>query len=95
MSSELPTQTSNSAVLNNKTVVRSAVLGAAGYSGAELCALLTRNPYFELCFAYASAGRKAEPFSSLYPRFQQQVDVLVEPWTDDEIDRIKGTVDHR
>ena len=88
MSSELPIQTPGSLSL-----VKAAVLGAAGYSGAELCALLTRNPYFELCFAYASAGRKAEPFSSLYPRFQQQVDVLVEPWTDDEIARIAGEVD--
>lgn len=73
--------------------VRAAVLGAAGYSGAELCALLTRNPYFELCFAYASAGRKPEPFSSLYPRFQQQVDILVQPWTDAEVALIAGQVE--
>ena len=75
------------------SVIRSAVLGAAGYSGAELCVLLARNPHFALCHAYASAGRQAESFSSLYPRHKGQVDLLVEPWTDAEIENIKGKVD--
>ncbi len=68
--------------------IRSAVLGAAGYSGAELCALLTANPHFELSYAFASAGRASEPFAKLYPRFQQQVDIIVEPWTDDCLDQL-------
>lgn len=62
--------------------IRSAVLGAAGYSGAELCALLSANPYFELSYAFASGGRAPEPLASLYPRFTRQVDILVEPWQD-------------
>lgn len=65
--------------------IRSAVLGAAGYSGAELCALLVANPYFELCYAFASSGRQPEPLASLYPRFSQQIDILVEPWSDELI----------
>lgn len=70
--------------VNHQNVkIRSAVLGAAGYSGAELCALLSANPYFELCYAFASAGRASEPFAALYPRFQQQVDITVEPWADE------------
>lgn len=73
--------------------VRAAVLGAAGYSGAELCVLLARNPYFALCRAYASAGRQPEPFSALYPRYKQQLDIQVAPWTDDEISAITGAVD--
>ncbi|MCB5226990.1 N-acetyl-gamma-glutamyl-phosphate reductase [Alishewanella sp. 16-MA] len=68
--------------------IRSAVLGAAGYSGAELCALLCANPYFELSYAFASAGRSSEPFAQLYPRFQQQVDILVEPWTDERVETL-------
>ncbi len=73
--------------------IRSAVLGAAGYSGVELCALIARNPYFDLCYAYASAGRQPEPLSALYPRFSQQLDIMVQPWTDAEIDAIAGKVD--
>ena len=55
--------------------IRSAVLGAAGYSGAELCALLVANPYFSLDHAFASAGRTAEPLSNLYPRFRARKSV--------------------
>ncbi|MDP4537278.1 N-acetyl-gamma-glutamyl-phosphate reductase [Alkalimonas collagenimarina] len=64
---------------------RAIVLGAAGYSGAELVRLLSQHPSMQLVAAYASEGRTAEPFSSLYPRFQQQVDLLVEPWRDSEL----------
>jgi len=73
--------------------VRAAVLGAAGYSGAELCVLLARNPHFVLSRAYASAGRQPEPFSALYPRYKNQLDITVGPWTDDEISVIAGEVD--
>lgn len=75
------------------SLVRSIVLGAAGYSGAELAVILARNPYFELVGAYASAGRAAEPFSSLYPRYKQQLDMLVQPWTDELASGLKDKVD--
>ena len=61
---------------------RAIVLGAAGYSGAELVHILTQHPFMHLVAAYASEGRVAEPFSNLYPRFGQQVDLWVEPWSD-------------
>lgn len=77
----------------SQAVIRSIVLGAAGYSGAELAVILSRNPYFELCRAYASAGRTAEPFSALYPRYQQQLDILVEPWQDELINDLAGKID--
>ncbi len=79
--------------LSQTPLIRSAVLGAAGYSGVELCALLARNPYFELCYAYASGGRQPEPLAALYPRFSQLLDIMVNPWTDDEIAAITGKVD--
>lgn len=74
--------------------IRSVVLGAAGYSGAELVVLLSRNPHFELCYAYASGGRAAEAFSSLYPRYKQQVDIEVLPWQDERIQQeLAGNID--
>lgn len=64
--------------------LKAAVLGAAGYSGAELAVMLARHPFIELSHAFASAGRAAEPFSKLYPRYKSVVDIQVEPWTDDK-----------
>lgn len=75
------------------SLVRSIVLGAAGYSGAELAVILARNPYFQLVGAYASAGRTAEPFSALYPRYKQQLDMLVQPWTDELAPGLNDKVD--
>ena len=77
----------------SSSLVRSIVLGAAGYSGAELAVILARNPYFELVGAYASAGRAAEPFSSLYPRYKQQLDIMVQPWTDELTAGLNGKID--
>lgn len=77
----------------SSSLVRSIVLGAAGYSGAELAVILARNPYFELVGAYASAGRSAEPFSALYPRYKQQLDILVQPWTDELAAGLNGQID--
>lgn len=78
---------------NSSTLIRSIVLGAAGYSGAELAVILVRNPYFQLVGAYASAGRSAEPFSALYPRYKNQLDILVEPWLDEQVADLAGKVD--
>jgi len=78
---------------NSSTLVRSIVLGAAGYSGAELAVILARNPFFKLVGAYASAGRSAEPFSTLYPRYKNQLDILVEPWLDEQVADLAGKVD--
>lgn len=78
---------------NPETIIRSVVLGAAGYSGAELAVILARNPYFKLCGAYASAGRNAEPFSSLYPRYKQVLDIQVQPWNDEQAQVLAGKVD--
>ncbi len=77
----------------SSSLVRSIVLGAAGYSGAELAVILARNPHFQLVAAYASAGRSAEPFSSLYPRYKQQLDIMVQPWTDDLAAGLHGKAD--
>lgn len=70
---------SQSIVLSKK---RAIVLGAAGYSGAELVQLLSQHPAIELVAAYASAGREPEAFCSLYPRYTGQLELQVLPWQD-------------
>ncbi|MEH8021735.1 N-acetyl-gamma-glutamyl-phosphate reductase [Rheinheimera metallidurans] len=82
-----------SAANQSNALIRSIVLGAAGYSGAELAVILARNPFFELCGAYASAGRTPESFSSLYPRYKQQLDIMVQPWLDTLAAELSGKVD--
>ena len=73
--------------------IRSIVLGAAGYSGAELAVILARNPYFELCSAFASAGRAAQPFAELYPRYKHELDIIVQPWQDELATELADKVD--
>jgi N-acetyl-gamma-glutamyl-phosphate reductase len=50
-------------------VTRAAVLGAAGYSGAELCVLLARHPRVEIVSVFSSGKRDARPvpFARLHP----------------------------
>ena len=72
---------------------RAIVLGAAGYSGAELVRILSQHPCMQLVAAYASEGRVAEAFSSLYPRYHQQIDLLVEPWSDTALNGLAENAD--
>lgn len=44
-------------VVHNKQFIRVGVLGASGYSGRELCALIAGHPDFSLVFATANAQR--------------------------------------
>ena len=52
---------------NRKT--RAAVLGATGYSGAELCVLLARHPHAEIVSVFSSGKKDARPvpFARLHP----------------------------
>ncbi len=43
--------------VHNLHSIRVGVLGASGYSGRELCALIAGHPHFELAFATANAQR--------------------------------------
>lgn len=43
--------------VHNKHSIRVGVLGASGYSGRELCALIAGHPHFSLAFATANAQR--------------------------------------
>lgn len=58
-------------------MIRVAILGATGYSGEELIALLLRHPQVRLT-ALGSSGTKQEgpvPLATLYPRFAGQLDL--------------------
>lgn len=46
---------------------RVSVVGATGYSGGELCALLARHPRVTLAGAFSSTGGARAPFASLHP----------------------------
>lgn len=70
--------------------IRVAVLGASGYSGTELLALLHNNAYFELVAAYASARSEAQLFQSIAPALAGQSQLVIQPWQDGEIDRLSG-----
>jgi N-acetyl-gamma-glutamyl-phosphate reductase len=54
-----------------KTAV--AVVGATGYSGAELTAILARHRGVKLAAVYSSSGRARAPLSSLHPSLAAQM----------------------
>ncbi|MCC5826088.1 MAG: N-acetyl-gamma-glutamyl-phosphate reductase [Alkalimonas sp.] len=72
---------------------RAIILGAAGYSGAELVQLISQHPAIELVAAYASAGREPEAFASLYPRYSNQLDLQVLPWQPEAINEVAQQAD--
>jgi N-acetyl-gamma-glutamyl-phosphate reductase len=51
-----------------KQVIRVAVVGATGYSGAELCALLSRHSGVELTSVCSSEKGASLPFGDLHPQ---------------------------
>lgn len=57
------------------------IIGASGYTGAELARILTYHPYFELMGLYVSSqsADANRPISRLYPQLKKQVDLLLQP----------------
>lgn len=58
------------------------VIGASGYSGAQLCELLSAHPHFQLRAAYASSNDNAVPLSQLYPALSGICDIKLQVWDD-------------
>jgi N-acetyl-gamma-glutamyl-phosphate reductase len=58
-------------------VIRCAVVGASGYTGAELVAILLRHPDVEIAGLYGSGGRAERVFSDLHPRFRGECDLPI------------------
>lgn len=47
--------------------MRVAVVGATGYAGAELTAILARHPHAEIAALFAGSKSEATPFASIHP----------------------------
>jgi len=60
---------------------RVAVVGATGYSGGELCALLARHPRVELAAAFSGASGLKAPLSSVHPSLAGWKDPWVLPFS--------------
>ena len=61
---------------------RVAVVGATGYAGSELCALLLAHPRVEIAAIYGSARRGDEPaqrLADLFPRLEGRTELCVRP----------------
>lgn len=59
------------------------VLGASGYTGAELCQLIVSHDHFELAAAFSSSEASAGPLADIYPAFQSdEVDVSLQAWSE-------------
>ena len=56
------------------------VLGASGYSGAELCRLLSRHPGTELTAAFSFSEASSGPITSLYPALYGQLEINLSQW---------------
>jgi len=64
------------------TPVRVAIVGAAGYSGAELATLLLRHPRAQIVGVFGSAKRdaaKPQLFGEVFPRFRGLLDLPLLP----------------
>ncbi|PJG82922.1 N-acetyl-gamma-glutamyl-phosphate reductase [Caviibacterium pharyngocola] len=61
------------------------IIGASGYTGAELARILALHPAFELNGLYVSAGSQdaGKSLSSLYPQLKRIVDLPLQPLEED------------
>ncbi|MBQ9624703.1 MAG: N-acetyl-gamma-glutamyl-phosphate reductase, partial [Clostridia bacterium] len=61
------------------------ILGASGYTGAELVRLLHSHPYFTVAHLISSSG--TESFSKLYPSLKDTMDINLEALNIEKIDK--------
>ncbi|MDX7986459.1 N-acetyl-gamma-glutamyl-phosphate reductase [Xenorhabdus sp. 12] len=65
-------------------MLKTLVVGASGYTGAELAAYLQRHPYVHLSGLMVSSQSldKGKRFSELYPQYKGLLDLPLQPLTD-------------
>lgn len=61
------------------SIIRVAVVGAAGYSGAELVTLLASHPGAALVGLFGSGARRGEPLWASHPRLRGVADLPIQP----------------
>jgi N-acetyl-gamma-glutamyl-phosphate reductase len=66
------------------------IIGASGYTGAELARLLSAHPNAELTIATASGERAGQKLSDLFPSLRDVCDVVCEEYS---LERIKAESD--
>ncbi|TNG94927.1 N-acetyl-gamma-glutamyl-phosphate reductase [Pasteurellaceae bacterium USgator11] len=61
--------------------LKAIIVGASGYTGAELALILNRHPQFELSGLYVSSNSADanKPISNLYPQLRSLVDLPLQP----------------
>lgn len=74
--------------------VRCAVVGAAGYSGGEVCRLLLGHPRAEIVGVFGSASRAEaeQTYGEVFPRFRGRLDLPVRAATHGAIEATKPDV---
>lgn len=67
-----------------------AIIGASGYTGAELAVMITRHPQLQLAGLYVSAGSSdaGKPLASLHRTLLGVVDGVLEPLADDAVEQV-------
>ncbi len=68
-------------------MIRSSIIGAGGYAGAELVSLLAAHEGIEVVGLFGSEARAATPqrFDEIYPRFRGLTDLVIEPMSLDRV----------
>lgn len=61
------------------------VLGATGYAGSELLALLDKQDHFKLVRAFNAENSQAIHWRSVAPQLAGSSELLIEPWSFDKI----------
>ncbi|RUO43991.1 N-acetyl-gamma-glutamyl-phosphate reductase [Aliidiomarina taiwanensis] len=69
-------------------VIQCVVLGATGYAGSELLALLHKNPHFSVVKAFGSAEREAIRWRELAPQLAAHSSLMIEPWDMAQLDHV-------
>jgi len=71
------------------------IVGASGYTGAELARYLTRHPHIELVGVYVSANSQdaGKPLSQLHGQLLDQVDLALQPLTTEQVAEVAEGVD--
>lgn len=80
---------------NISTVIKVAVVGASGYAGEQLVALLSRHPQVELLKLFVSKQSTAlgKKFSELYPKWRGLCDLKLDVADENQLQRLSELVE--